>query len=163
VIGTTAAYGVVVTDRQISLSRVVDVPPARVFGLLVDPANHPLLDGSGSVKASRSTGPRRLELGSRFGMDMRLGIPYKILNTVVEFEPDRLIAWRHFSGHRWRWQLREVGDGHTEVTETFDWSTARSPRAIELLGFPARNRKGIEATLRRLGDLLSRSDGSGPD
>jgi uncharacterized protein YndB with AHSA1/START domain len=148
---------VVVTDRQISVSRVVDVPPARVFGLLIDPANHPLLDGSGSVRASRGTGPRKLELGSRFGMDMRLGVSYKILNTVVEFEPDRLIAWRHFSGHRWRWQLRDLGDGRTEVTETFDWSTARSPRAIEWLGFPARNRKGIEATLRRLDDLLSRS------
>lgn len=148
------------TDRLISMSRVVDVSPTRVFDLLLDPANHPLFDGSGSVKASRSTGPRRLELGSRFGMDMRLGVPYRILNTVVEFEPDRLIAWRHFSGHRWRWQLRDLGDDRTEVTETFDWSTARSPRAIELLGFPARNRKGIEATLGRLGDLLSRSDGA---
>jgi uncharacterized protein YndB with AHSA1/START domain len=146
------------TDRQISMSRVVDAPAARIFELLVDPANHPLLDGSGSVRASRSTGPRRLELGSRFGMDMRLGLPYKILNTVVEFEPERLIAWRHFSGHRWRWQLRDLGDGRTEVTETFDWSTARSPRIIEFLGFPARNRDGIGATLRRLDDLMSRSD-----
>jgi uncharacterized protein YndB with AHSA1/START domain len=147
-----------VSNRQISRSRVVDAAPGRIFELLVDPANHPLLDGSGSVRASRSTGPRRLELGSRFGMDMRLGVPYKILNTVVEFEPDRLIAWRHFSGHRWRWQLRDLGDGRTEVTETFDWSTARSPRFIELLGFPARNRRGIEATLRRLEDVLSTSD-----
>jgi uncharacterized protein YndB with AHSA1/START domain len=146
-------------QRQISVSRVVDVPPARVFGLLADPANHPLLDGSGSVRASRSSGPRRLELGSRFGMDMRLLLPYRILNTVVEFEPDRLIAWRHFSGHRWRWLLRDLGDGRTEVTETFDWSTARAPRVIELLGFPARNRKGIEATLARLGDLVAAGRG----
>lgn len=89
---------------------------------------------------------------------MRLGLPYRILNTVVEYEPDRLIAWRHFSGHRWRWQLRDLGDDRTEVTETFDWSTARSPRAIELLGFPSRNRKAIEATLYRLDGLLSSSD-----
>jgi uncharacterized protein YndB with AHSA1/START domain len=152
------AYGEPVTQRQISLSHVVDASPHQIFELLVDPANHPLLDGSGSVRASRSTGPRRLELGARFGMDMRIGLPYKILNTVVEFEPDRLIAWRHFSGHRWRWQLRDLGDGRTEVTETFDWSTARSPRTIELLGFPARNRKGIEATLGRLDHLLAGSD-----
>lgn len=136
------------------MSRVVNASPARVFELLADPANHPLLDGSGSVRASRSSGPRRLGLGDRFGMDMRLGLPYKILNTVVEFEADRLIAWRHFSGHRWRWELRDLGDGRTEVTETFDWSTARSPRAIELLGFPSRNRRGIEATLRRLDELV---------
>jgi hypothetical protein len=150
---------VLVTQRQISESRVVHAGPSRIFALLADPANHPRLDGSGSVRASRSTGPRRLELGSRFGMDMRIGLPYKIFNTVVEFEPDRLIAWRHFSGHRWRWQLRDLGDDRTEVTETFDWSTARSPRAIELLGFPARNRKGIEATLRRLDELVSQPAG----
>ena len=138
------------------MSRVVDAPAERIFDLLTDPANHPLIDGSGSVRASRGTGPRRLELGSRFGMDMRLGLPYRILNTVVEYEPGRLIAWRHFSGHRWRWQLADLGDDRTEVTETFDWSTATSPKAIELLGFPARNRRGIEATLRRLAEVLSR-------
>jgi uncharacterized protein YndB with AHSA1/START domain len=144
------------TNRQISMSRVVDAPAERIFDLLADPANHPLIDGSGSVRASRSTGPGRLELGSRFGMDMRLGLPYRILNTVVEFEPGRLIAWRHFSGHRWRWRMHDLGDGRTNVTETFDWSTARSPKAIELLGFPSRNRRGIEATLRRLADVVTR-------
>jgi uncharacterized protein YndB with AHSA1/START domain len=144
-----------VTNRQISMSRVVDAPAGRIFDLLADPANHPLIDGSGSVRASRSSGPRRLELGARFGMDMRLGLPYRIRNTVVEFEPDRLIAWRHFNGHRWRWQLEDLGDSRTEVTETFDWSTALSPKSIELLGFPARNRRGIEATLRRLADVVT--------
>jgi len=132
------------------MSRVVNAPAERIFELIADPANHPLIDGSGSVRASRSTGPRRLELGARFGMDMKLGLPYKILNTVVEFEDGSQIAWRHFNGHRWRWQLRDLGDGRTEVTETFDWSTARFPKGIELVGFPARNRKGIEASLQRL-------------
>lgn len=139
-----------VSERQISLSRMVAAPADRIFDLLADPARHPELDGSGSVRASLSKGPRRLSLDARFGMRMRLGLPYTILNTVVEFEEGRLIAWRHFSGHRWRWQLADLGDGRTEVTETFDWSTARSPRAIELFGFPARNRRGIEATLDRL-------------
>jgi uncharacterized protein YndB with AHSA1/START domain len=138
------------SSRQVSMSRVVNAPAERIFELIADPANHPLIDGSGSVRASRSTGPRRLELGARFGMDMKLGLPYKILNTVVEFEDGSQIAWRHFNGHRWRWQLRDLGDGRTEVTETFDWSTARFPKGIELVGFPARNRKGIEASLQRL-------------
>jgi uncharacterized protein YndB with AHSA1/START domain len=138
------------SDRQISSSRTVAAPADRIFDLLADPARHPELDGSGSVRASLGQGPGRLSLGARFGMRMRLGVPYTILNTVVEFEEGRLIAWRHFSGHRWRWRLVDLGDGRTEVTETFDWSTASSPRAIELLGFPARNRRGIEATLDRL-------------
>jgi hypothetical protein len=138
------------SDRQISLSRTVAAAADRIFDLLADPACHPELDGSGSVLASLGRGPRRLSLGARFGMRMRLGLPYSILNTVVEFEEGRLIAWRHFAGHRWRWRLADLGDGRTEVTETFDWSTSRSPRAIELFGFPARNRRGIEATLDRL-------------
>jgi uncharacterized protein YndB with AHSA1/START domain len=137
------------------VTRVVQAPADRIFDLLADPAKHPVIDGSGTVRASRSTGPHRLELGARFGMDMKLGVPYRILNTVVEFEEGTLIAWRHFLGHRWRWQLKDLGDGTTEVTETFDWSTARVPRVIELMGFPAKNRKGIEATLARLGDHVS--------
>ncbi|GAB3460762.1 SRPBCC family protein [Actinophytocola sediminis] len=143
------------TDRQISMTRVIDAPATRIFDLLADPANHPAIDGSGSVRQARGTGPRRLALGDRFGMEMRLGVPYKVLNTVVEFEDGKQIAWRHFYGHRWRWQLRDLGDGRTEVTETFDWSTARFPRGIELFGFPARNRKGIEATLQRLDEVLA--------
>lgn len=45
---------------------------------------------------------RRLALGMQFGMDMRIGANYKILNTVVKFDEGRLIAWRHFNGYRWR-------------------------------------------------------------
>ncbi|MGQ0840250.1 SRPBCC family protein [Actinokineospora sp.] len=138
------------SSRQVSDTRVVAAPPAEIFALLADPAKHPLIDGSGTVRAARGTGPRRLELGARFGMDMKLGLPYKIRNTVVEFEEDRLIAWRHFYGHRWRWQLHDLGDGRTEVTETFDWSTARIGVLLELVRFPAKNLKGIRATLDRL-------------
>lgn len=136
------------------MSRLIEAPADRIFDLLVDPAKHQLIDGSGSVRGAVSQRPRRLALGDRFGMRMRIGLPYSIKNTVVEFEEGRLIAWRHFSGHRWRWQLDDQGDGTTMVTETFDWSTARSPRAIELLGFPAKNRQGIENTLRRLADMF---------
>jgi uncharacterized protein YndB with AHSA1/START domain len=134
-------------EKRISRTRVINAPAGQIFELLADPTKHAELDGSGSVAGSVSTDSRRLELGSRFGMRMRLGLPYSIRNTVVEFEDGSLIAWRHFSGHRWRWQLRDRGDGSSEVTETFDWSTARSPRVIELMGFPERNRQGIEATL----------------
>lgn len=136
--------------RQVSDTRVIDAPAAEIFELLADPAKHPLIDGSGTVLAARSTGPRRLKLGEKFGMDMKMGLPYKILNTVVEFEEDRLIAWRHFYGHRWRWQLRDLGDGRTEVTETFDWSTTPIGFLLELVKFPGKNLKAIRATLDRL-------------
>ena len=135
--------------QSVSHSTVVGAPPARVFAILSDPRQHPEFDGSGTVKAALKA-PERLELGSTFGMRMHFLAPYVIKNTVVEYEPDRLIAWRHFGGHRWRYELEPAGEGRTKVTETFDWSTSRSPRVIELMGFHTRNSKSIEATLKQL-------------
>lgn len=140
--------------RTVSVTRVVDAPPERVFDVLADPAAHPLIDGSGTVKETKARSGTRLALGSRFGMAMKLGVPYGIVNEVVEFEEGRLIAWRHLGGHRWRWQLEPV-DGGTAVTETFDWSTSRSPIALEVMRVPARNKRSIEATLERLAAHLT--------
>lgn len=89
-------------------------------------------------------------------MDMKLGpLPYRISNEVVEFEENRLIAWAHFGGHRWRYELEPV-DGATLVTESFDWSTARIPLAIELMGYPKKHPANIEATLERLAATVER-------
>ncbi|MEU0514506.1 SRPBCC family protein [Amycolatopsis sp. NPDC006125] len=140
--------------RQVSATRIVAAPPEKIFELLADPSKHPLIDGSGTVLAAQSGGPERLTLGSRFGMDMKMGANYKILNTVVEFDENRLIAWRHFNGHRWRWQLKPLEDGSTEVTETFDWSTARIPLLIDLSFFPRKNKQAIDKTLDRLVTLF---------
>jgi uncharacterized protein YndB with AHSA1/START domain len=134
--------------RSVSRSTVIAAPPVRVFALLSDPRRHRDFDGSGTVKG-RLRGPQSLSLGARFGMRMRLGVPYVISNEVVEFEPDRRIAWRHLGHHVWRYEL-EPTDGGTRVTETFDWANARSPQALELLKVPARNAKSIEQTLPRL-------------
>ncbi len=136
-------------QRVVSRSRVVGATPAAIFDLLADPSQHPLIDGSGTVKASRSEPGVRLAMGSTFGMNMKLGAPYKIENTVVEFEENRLLAWRHFGGHRWRYELEPV-DGGTKVTESFDWSTSKSPFMLELTQSPKRNAKAIEKTLDRL-------------
>lgn len=148
-----------VNARQVSVTATVSAPPGKVFALLCDPAMHPVIDGSGSVRAAQPGGPRRLGLGSEFGMDMQIGMPYKIRNTVVEFEEDRLIAWRHFNGHRWRWQLRPAGDGGTEVTETFDWSTARLPVLISISRFPRRNKEAMARTLARLAEVCREEPG----
>jgi hypothetical protein len=87
-------------------------------------------------------------------MDMRLGVPYRITNTVVEFEEGRLIAWRHFGGHIWRYRLDPVAGG-TKVTEEFDYRLALSPLAIELMGYPKRHGPEMERTLERLSDAVT--------
>ena len=135
--------------RIVSRIRIVSAAPRAIFDLLADPSKHQLIDGSGTVKGSRTDAPSRLALGATFGMDMKWGVPYPIENTVVEFEEDHLIAWRHLGGHRWRYELEPV-EGGSKVTETFDWSTSKSPAALELLRIPQRNTASIEKTLDRL-------------
>lgn len=142
------------SSQTVSASTTIAAPPAVVFAILSDPRQHARIDGSGSVQGVID-GPDRLTKGDRFGVDMKLfGLPYKITNVVVEHEPDRRIAWRHFGGHRWRYELEPTADGGTRVTETFDYSRYKglSKAFIEVLRFPERNRKGIEGTLERLKD-----------
>jgi uncharacterized protein YndB with AHSA1/START domain len=138
--------------KQVSVERYISVPPDLIFDILARPSMHTAFDGSGTVRA-HAKGPARLSLGSRFGMRMRIALPYRITNTVVEFEEGSVIAWRHFGGHIWRYELRSH-DGGTLVTESFDWSQARSPAAIEAAGYPERNRRSMEATLARLDRLV---------
>ena len=147
-------------NRTVSVSRVIAAPPDVIFAVLADPAKHPLIDGSGTVRQAREGDPEHLELGSTFGMDMKMGLPYRIKNTVVEYEPDRLIAWRHMGRHRWRYELTPV-DGGTEVTETFDWSTAMFPPGIEWMGYPRKHPVAMARTLERL-DALVTSDEAPP-
>ena len=142
-------------EQQVSRDIVVDAPPDAVFSVLADPRAHADFDGSGTVRSAIS-GPDRLSLGAHFGVAMRIRLPYRISNEVVEFEEDRVIAWQHFGHHRWRYEL-EPTDGGTRVTETFDWSTSRSPRFVEAMGFPTTNARGIERTLPRLKALVEGS------
>jgi hypothetical protein len=136
----------------VSESKVIAADPQSLFDIVADPAMHPQMDGSGSVKATRAGGPQRLSLGAKFSMDMKLGASYKIMNTVVEFDEPKQLAWRHFNGHVWRYLFEPV-DGGTKVTEQWDARPAKNRIFLRLVGFPGRNRKGIKATLDRLADL----------
>lgn len=135
---------------------VVQAPIQEVFDLVADPRRHAEFDGSGTVQGHLS-GPDRLSPGATFGMDMRMGFPYRITNTVEEFEETRVIAWRHVGRHRWRYEFRALGDDTTEVTETFDGSTALFPPALRLINAYDNNQKAILATLARLKALAEAS------
>jgi hypothetical protein len=96
-------------------------------------------------------------------MDMKMGMPYRVTNKVVEYERNRLIAWCHFARHRWRWELKPIDADTTEVTETFDWSMAPFGPMLVLLGFPRRNLQGMTATMRRLETVLAERSGDKAD
>ena len=141
------------SEQAVSEQITVVAPPAVVFAILADPRQHSRIDGSGSV-GSVLAGPERLTAkGQTFTVRMKLfGVPYVIRNRVVEFEPDRRIAWRHFTANRWRYELEPTVDGGTMVTETFDTSRANgiTDAVVQWAKFPERNRQGITDTLERL-------------
>lgn len=154
----TVTYGGVMTRAEIldtghkwrRAARIrIEAPPAAVFDVLADPRRHSQIDGSGTVQGNVS-GPKRLELGSTFGMSMHLKVPYTMTNTVVEFEEGRRIAWRHIGRHRWRYELEPTDDGATIVTETFDGSTALFPPALRLMNAYGNNEMACAKTLVRL-------------
>lgn len=139
--------------RRVSASKVIAAPADAIFDVLADPSRHCEFDGSDSVLAAKGN-PPRLTLGAKFGMKMRIGLPYTIKNTVVEFEEGRRIAWRHFGRHIWRYELEPV-DGGTKVTETFDYAPALWPWLLERTGAPKKNAASIDATLERLDALMT--------
>jgi uncharacterized protein YndB with AHSA1/START domain len=139
--------------------RVIQASPELLFSIVADPAMHPRMDGSGSVRSAQDGNPERLSLGAQFGMQMHLAKSYSITNTVIEFEEGRRLAWRHFNGHVWRYVFEPVGNG-TRVIEQWDSRPARGKITLQLLGFARRNRRGMRATLQRLEQLATEGPAS---
>ncbi len=145
----------------VSVERVVGASPEAVFALLADPSRHRDLDGSGTLRGAVD-GPSRLSLGARFGMDMRVVAPYRMVNTVVEFEPGRRIAWqarppgqwasRLAGGRIWRYELEPV-EGGTRVRETWDISQEVVPALV--WGLRGVTRLSMERTLDRIERLVA--------
>ncbi len=138
-------------DRKVTVgSRVIAANQQEIFDLLADPSQHATIDGSDTVLQTRDSSPERLYKGARFGMNMKMMVPYIMSSTVSEFEEPSLIEWHHFGGHRWRYELEPAGKG-TRVTESFDWGRARIPAKLyEAVGYPDRHRASIDRTLERI-------------
>jgi uncharacterized protein YndB with AHSA1/START domain len=149
------------TDDVVSVERLIAAPPERIFAVLADPSRHREIDGSGTVRDARNVPAEPLALGSTFGMSMRMGIPYSMESTVVEFEPDRRIAWqtrppgifRNLGGGRiWRYELEPQADG-TLVRESWDISQEK----VKAIVRPAagKTRDAMTKTLERLDALVT--------
>ena len=99
----------------------IESTPAKIFDLLSNPRAHHLFDGSGTVKKAVS-GPERLFLGATFSMSMKVKVPYRIKNTVIAFDENKKISWCHLMKWTWTYELQDIGNGSTQVTESFDAS-----------------------------------------
>jgi uncharacterized protein YndB with AHSA1/START domain len=141
---SSAPDGVTTNLEQDSVSAtvLVDAPPPDVFDFIRRPANHAKISGDHTVRDNIS-GPEALGPDSAFGMKMKFGLPYRMKSHVVEFDENRVIAWCHLSGHRWRWELEPSGEGQTRLTETYDQSTARVPFVLKATGYPKRHTANV--------------------
>jgi len=135
-----------------SAARIVIVAPAAtIFDLLANPAAHQLFDGSETIQSSIS-GPERLFLGAQFSMAMKIKVAYRIKNTVVAFEENKKITWCHLMKWTWCYELVDLGNGSTQVTESFDASGIPfyAKRWLQLTGAMAHNPKWMAKSLVRL-------------
>ncbi len=147
----------------VSVERVIAAPAEQIFALLADPGRHQDIDGSGSVRDAKKS-PERLAQGSDFGMGMHLGIGYSTVNTVIEFDDDKRIAWqthpggklgaRFFGGRIWRYEL-EPAAGGTLVRETWDISQEKGPvkGILRTSKSKEHTRSSMEKTLAKIAEL----------
>jgi uncharacterized protein YndB with AHSA1/START domain len=127
--------------QPVSVSRRIAAPAERLFAVLANPARHPSIDGSGMVKQALTPSPIS-RAGDAFTMSMHndeMG-DYEITNHVVDYQPNRRIAWEPVltaasreedqadigdrSRHRWIYDLTPDGPDATIVTETYDCTQA---------------------------------------
>lgn len=146
------------TSDRITVERTIKAPAASIFALLADAGRHREIDGSGTLRGTRQES-RPLTLGTRFGIAMHMGVGYRTSNEVVEFEPDRRIAWRTtglkglIGGRVWRYELEPTADG-TRVSETWDVSQDKQKLVLKRTRMPAAAKKGMRKTLDRLAATL---------
>lgn len=145
----------------VSVERVIKAPAAEIFAIVADASRHPEIDGSGSVKRLKQGAPEQLALGSTFGMSMKLGVPYSMSNKVIEFEPDKRIAWqttllgplgRFIGGRIWRYEL-EGAEGGTLVRESWDISHDRQRFFLRAGPVSEHTKESITKTLDRLAEM----------
>jgi hypothetical protein len=148
----------------VTVEREIAAPAQRIFDLLADPRRHAEIDGSGSVRAVPDEAPARLSQGAEFGASMKaLGMPYKVVNTVVEFEEGRRIAWHHKARVVWRYELEPTAGG-TRVRETWDPTNGGRAAGVffTLARFAPRTEVAMRKTLDRLAAVVEQPAGPGP-
>ena len=146
----------------VTVERTIPAPPEAIFDFLADPSRHREIDGSGTVREAKGE-PQRLKLGSTFGMSMKMGIPYSMVSTVIEYEPNRRIAWKttgptaigkHVGGRIWRYELEPV-EGGTLVRESWDISQESAFTKPVVRRGASATRKNMTATLERIESIVT--------
>lgn len=136
---------------------VIEAPAAAVFEEIADPARQIAWDGNDNL-ASAAAGQRVRGVGDVFVTVLTRDAAERH-NRVVDFEEGRRIAWRPSGpdrqepGHEWRWELRPLDDGTTEVTHTYDWTELTDERRFARARRTTVDR--LKASIDRLAEVLA--------
>ena len=119
----------------VSATITIGTSAPAIFTVLIDPASHPAIDGTGWVCEPVDRQPLAAS-GQIFRMAMyhpnHPNGNYETANRVEAFNPPITISWTPgydegdgtlgFGGWIWRYDLARLGPAETEVTLTYDWS-----------------------------------------
>jgi hypothetical protein len=126
-------------EPSVVVTVVINASARQLFNRLARPADHTAIDGSGMLRGTEDQNVLT-RIGDVFEMKMFNDVlgEYVMENHVVEFEPDRRIAWEpvlkatakpDFQSRvgerahlRWGWELTPQSEGATRVTEFYDLS-----------------------------------------
>lgn len=163
---TPAAASRVVADDPyvVTVERVIAAPAEAIFAVISDPSRHREIDGSGTVRDAKNVPSGKLKIGDTFGMNMKMGFAYSMVNTVVELEDNRRLAWqttsptpvlRHlFGGRIWRYELEPSADGKsTTVRESWDLTHERG-KQVTFRGLKSKTIEAMSKTLDRIAALV---------
>ena len=153
------------SEKSITVSRLIDAPAEEIFEVLTLPAKHPDLDASGTVISG--TDQRIQNVGDVFVMNMHaemMGGDYKTENHVTGLDPNKLIAWKpcpegttvEDNGWEWVYELQPEGSDSTTVTLTYSWEHA-NPKMTKKISFPLFGEKVLEESLERLASTVAGS------
>jgi hypothetical protein len=156
-----------VASETISVSVTMRAPAEAIFAVLVDPAKHAAIDGTGWV-----IDPLDRQLLSASGQVFRMAMyhpnhpsgNYEVANLVQVFDPPHAISWKpgydpgdgdlRFGGWIWRYDLTPIGPSETDVRLSYDWSAV--PEDVRRTGpkFPPFPPDHLDNSLTHLAALV---------
>jgi hypothetical protein len=142
-------------------SRVVGARARALFAVLARPARHVELDLTGMLRGAVDPDQVLTEVGQIFAMRMYnpLKGDHVVENHVVVCVPGRALGWAPAepgaapAGHTFVWTFDPLDDGHTRVTQTYDWSAFTH---VDMLAhLPVVDADQLRASVDRLAALVA--------
>ena len=122
-------------SAAISVSITIKAPAEAIFAVLIDPAKHAAIDGTGWIRdpldRQSLTAPGQIFRMAMYHANHPNG-KYEMANRVQVFDRPHAISWEpghdpgdgnvRFDGWIWRYDLAPLGPSETEVRLSYDWS-----------------------------------------